>query len=215
MVVLEAPIHSPGTGWDDPATTRVLKAPVHSLGTENAAIAVSRTLKAPVRSLETGEAATTGTVVLKAPVRSTLRGLLRASLAHCVRSLQCLRRPRGIERTAPFSPPRRGHEPPQPTAVLTSLRSHGSLRSPFEHSSASLRSADRSLRSSSLARCVAARRPRQRAPRPIPRGREARACASRRPRNPGKGRPAVRVGMKGAARSIHPGRCKHRKERSD
>ena len=151
MVVLEAPIHSPGTGWDDPATTRVLKAPVHSLGTENAAIAVSRTLKAPVRSLETGEAATTGTVVLKAPVRSTLRGLLRASLAHCVRSLQCLRRPGGIERTAPFSPPRRGHEPPQPTAVLTSLRS---------------------LRSSSLARCVAARRPRQRAPRPIPRGRE-------------------------------------------
>ena len=77
-----------------------------------------------------------------------------------------------VERTAPFSPPRRGHEPPQPTAVLTSLRSHGSLRSPFEHSSASLRSADRSLRSSSLARCVAARRPRQRAPRPIPRGRE-------------------------------------------
>ena len=47
MVVLEAPIHSPGTGWDDPATTRVLKAPVRSLGTENAAIAVSRTLKAP------------------------------------------------------------------------------------------------------------------------------------------------------------------------
>ena len=49
-VILEAPIHSPGTGRDDPATTRVLKAPVRSLGTGRDDPATTRVLKAPVRS---------------------------------------------------------------------------------------------------------------------------------------------------------------------
>ena len=68
----------------------------------------------------------------------------------------------------------------------------------------------RSLCSSSLAQYVLAaltsfEHARQRAPTLTTRP-GARACASRKPRDPGKGRAAVRAGMKGAARSIYPGR---------
>ena len=121
--------------------------------------------------------------------------------------------------TAVSAPPRPSASDSRPKLKDGASASDRSAESPRWLDPPGLAALLASLRCSSLAQYVLAaltsfEHARQRAPTPTTRP-GARACASRKPRDPGKGRAAVRAGMKGAARSIYPGRSKHRSERSE
>ena len=117
-----------------PSTTMAVTshARPYELG-EPAVVGLLVALKIPAGWLGMDVVASAWATVLKAPDRLTIR----ASLRYSASGLRYLLRPGWIERSAPFSPPKRvGHTPPQPIAMLTrcalTARSarHSSIRRP-------------------------------------------------------------------------------------